>query len=154
MPLRPDPDSSPTRAESRGLLQSRFGRRLLGLFVVCALVPTSIVAILSFQSVAGQLADQSRERLHSLAGAVGRTIYGRLVALEGDLRSAELHPWRCSAAAAHLTDQLSDPCGGALALGFKSLIAVPDSAPPRPLFGQLDLERLLPLPGEPLHPGQ
>jgi HAMP domain-containing protein len=117
-------------------------------------VPTSVVAILSFQSVTGQLADQSRERLHSLAGSVGRTIYGRLVALEGDLRSAELHPWRCSAATAHLTDELSDPCGGALALGFKSLMAVPDSAPPRPLFGQLDLDLLLPLPGEPLHPGQ
>ena len=154
MPLRPDPDSPPTGAESRGLLQSRFGRRLLGLFVVCALVPTSVVAILSFQSVTGQLAEQSRERLHALAGSVGRTIYGRLVALEADLRGAELYPWRCSAATAHLTDELSDPCGGALALGFKSLIAVPDSAPPRPLFGQLNLDLLMPLPGEPLHPGQ
>jgi diguanylate cyclase (GGDEF)-like protein len=122
--------------------------------VVCALVPTSIVAILSFKSVSGQLADQSRERLHSLAGSVGRTIYGRLAALEGDLRTAELHPWRCSAATAHLTDELSDPCGGALALGFRALTAVPDSAPPRAVFGHLDLNALFPLPGEPLHPGQ
>ena len=154
MQQRPDPESPPRGGESRGLLRSRFGRRLLGLFVVCALVPTSLVAILSFQSVTGQLTDQSRERLHSLAGSVGRTIYGRLVALEGDLRSAELRPWRCSAVAAYLTDELTDPCGGALAIGFKALTAVPDSAPPNALFGRLDLDLLLPLPGEPLHPGQ
>ncbi len=151
---RPEPAPPPRRGESSGLFRSRFGLRLLGLFVVCALVPTSVVAVLSFQSVSGQLADQTQERLHALAGSVGRTIYGRLVTLEGDLRQAELRPWRCSTTAAQLTDELPDPCGGSLAVGFKSLLVLPDEGAARALFGRLDLDDLLPLPGTPLQPGQ
>jgi diguanylate cyclase (GGDEF)-like protein len=70
----------------RPLLRSRLGRRLLLLFIGCALVPTCAVAFLSWRSVTGQLAQQSDERLSALAGAAGRTLYDRLTFFETDLR--------------------------------------------------------------------
>ncbi|MGH7560080.1 MAG: putative bifunctional diguanylate cyclase/phosphodiesterase [Gemmatimonadales bacterium] len=140
MRWRPQHKSPPRGGESNGLLRSRFGRRLLGLFVVCALLPTSLVAILSFHSVADQLSSQSEDRRHALVGSIGRTIYDRLLALESDLRGADLRPSACSSAASRRDpDAIDDACGlGALAVGLRSLVAVPDRGPVRPLFGELD----------------
>ena len=68
------------------LFKSRLGRRLLVLFVGCALIPTCAVAFLSFKSVTRQLTRQSQERLTALAAASGKTLYDRLTFFENDLR--------------------------------------------------------------------
>jgi diguanylate cyclase (GGDEF)-like protein len=71
---------------SQRLLRSRLGRRLLLLFIGCALIPTCAVAFLSFLSVTNQLTQESHERLSALAGATGKTLYDRLTFFETDLR--------------------------------------------------------------------
>jgi hypothetical protein len=81
---------------TRLLIQSRFGQRLLVLFVVCAIVPTCAVGWLSFQSTASQLTQQSWERLASMAGAAGHTLFDRLDLLEADLRKSASRLTSCS----------------------------------------------------------
>ena len=66
------------------------------LFVVCAIVPTTAVGWLSFQSTASQLTQQSWERLASVAGAAGHTLFDRLDLLEADLRKSASRLSACS----------------------------------------------------------
>ncbi len=125
----------PTAAQStlleRRLLGSRFGRRLLLLFVGCALVPTCAVALLTFHSVRGQLAEQSWERLNTLSSAVGRSIYERLNLLESDLRNSAPDLMECLA-----SDTASGgTCGADLAYGVDGLAWVPEGDAPVGLFG-------------------
>src|SRR5881628_1850751 len=87
MKARPSAGGS-FRLPSRFLLRSRFGQRLLLLFVGCTVIPTGTVALLSFRTVAGQLTGQSRERLNALASSVGKAFYDRLVLVEADLGKA------------------------------------------------------------------
>ena len=44
-------------------LRTRVGRRILGLFIACALLPVGVVAVISYRSVAGQPDTQSRKRV-------------------------------------------------------------------------------------------
>lgn len=67
-------------------LRSRFGRRLLLMFVVCAILPLAVLAALSFQHVTKQLNEQSRARLHQATRAMGVAIYERLTFLDAELR--------------------------------------------------------------------
>ena len=87
MKARPSAGGS-FRLPSRFLLRSRFGQRLLLLFVGCTVIPTATVALISFRTVSGQLDAQSRERLSALASSVGKAFYDRLVLIEADLRKA------------------------------------------------------------------
>jgi diguanylate cyclase (GGDEF)-like protein len=89
------PAESPSLA-TKLLLQSRFGQRLLGLFVVCAVVPTCAVAWLSYQSTASQLTQQSWERLASTAGSAGHVLFDRLDLLEADMRKSGSRLSTCS----------------------------------------------------------
>ena len=68
-------------------LKSRFGRRLLLLFVGCALVPILVLALLSYRHVSRQLRLQSEIRLHQANKALGLAIYERLLLLDATLRS-------------------------------------------------------------------
>ncbi|HUR93836.1 MAG TPA: EAL domain-containing protein [Gemmatimonadales bacterium] len=68
-------------------LQSRFGRRLLLLFVGCALLPIGIVAAVSYRHVTGELRKQSEHRLHQANKALGLAVYERLLLLDATLRS-------------------------------------------------------------------
>jgi diguanylate cyclase (GGDEF)-like protein len=68
-------------------LQSRFGRRLLLLFVGCALVPIAVLATLTYRHVARQLRIQSEVRLHQANKALGLAIFERLLLLDATLRS-------------------------------------------------------------------
>ena len=68
-------------------LRSRFGRRLLVLFVGCALVPMAVLAALSYRHVKHQLYRQSDSRLEQANRAVGRAIFERLLLLDATLKS-------------------------------------------------------------------
>ena len=135
------PADSPSLA-TRLLIQSRFGQRLLVLFVVCAIVPTCAVGWLSFQSTASQLTQQSWERLASVAGAAGHTLFNRLDFLEADLRKSASRLPACS------------DCASAMLYAADEVIWVSAKAPRR-LAGQADELAPLALADMPeLGPGQ
>src|SRR5918998_1094699 len=68
-------------------LRSRFGRRLLALFVGCAFVPMAVLAILSYRHVKQQLYRQSENRLQQANLALGQAIFDRLLLLDATLKS-------------------------------------------------------------------
>jgi diguanylate cyclase (GGDEF)-like protein len=69
------------------LLRSKFGRRLLALFVGCALGPIALLALLSERHMTRQLENQTRNRLVQANRALGRAIFERLLLLEATLAS-------------------------------------------------------------------
>ena len=73
--------------QRRGLLRSRFGRRLLVLFVGCALTPMAALALLSWRHMTRHLERQSQERLHEANRALGRAVFERLLLLEATIKS-------------------------------------------------------------------
>jgi diguanylate cyclase len=68
-------------------LRSKFGRRLLLLFVGCALVPMAVLASLSYRHVKQQLYRQSQKRLEQSNRALGQAIFERLLLLDATLKS-------------------------------------------------------------------
>jgi len=68
-------------------LRSRFGRRLLALFVGCAFVPMAVLALLSYRHVKQQLYRQSENRLQQANVALSQAIFERLLLLDATLKS-------------------------------------------------------------------
>jgi diguanylate cyclase (GGDEF)-like protein len=68
-------------------LRSKFGRRLLALFVGCALVPMAVLAVLSYRHVKQQLYRQSEARLNQANRALGQAVFERLLLLDATLKS-------------------------------------------------------------------
>jgi diguanylate cyclase (GGDEF)-like protein len=68
-------------------LHSRFGRRLLLLFVSCAVLPIAIVAAVSYGHVRRELRSQTERRLQQANKALGLAVYERLLLLDVTLRS-------------------------------------------------------------------
>lgn len=69
-------------------LRTRVARRVLWLFVVCALLPLGALAFVAYRQVSGQLTDQSRARLRQSSKLVGMGLLERLQFLENELRAA------------------------------------------------------------------
>ena len=69
-------------------LRTRVARRILGLFMLGALVPVAVVGFIAYQRVGGQLEDQSRARAFQASKAQGMAIIERLHFLETELRTA------------------------------------------------------------------
>ncbi len=63
-------------------LRSKVARRIFLLFIGCALLPITALAVLSYGSVTRQLQDQAREQLHQAGKVVGMAIHERLLFLE------------------------------------------------------------------------
>jgi len=68
-------------------LRSKFGRRLLALFVGCALAPIALLALLSVRHMTRQLEHQTQNRLLQANRALGRAIFERLLLLEATMAS-------------------------------------------------------------------
>src|SRR4030095_3380195 len=75
----------PRAALTRYSLRSRFGRRLLLLFILCSLIPMAALAVLSFGTVTRQLRQASLGRLEHTGRALASEITERLRFLQGDL---------------------------------------------------------------------
>jgi signal transduction histidine kinase/CheY-like chemotaxis protein len=69
------------------VFRSKVARRTFVLFIVCALIPVSALAILSLGQVTAQLGEQSQRRLHQATKGVAMVIYKRLLALEAALKA-------------------------------------------------------------------
>jgi len=67
-------------------LRSRVARRIFLLFVLCAFVPISVLAFVSFRQVTDQLKKQSQRRLHQSSKALAMTVLERLTFLDNDLK--------------------------------------------------------------------
>ena len=91
----------------QSLSGSRFGRRLLTLFVVCSLLPMTALAVLSYRTVTGQLRRGSLNRLEQTGKGLAGNVADRLRDLNDDLS----HVTRLSPC----TEDLIDPaCDGSL----------------------------------------
>ncbi len=66
-------------------LRTRVARRILGLFMLCAFIPTLALGYVAYRHVGGQLEEQSRERLSQASKAMGMAIIERLELLEPEL---------------------------------------------------------------------
>jgi diguanylate cyclase (GGDEF)-like protein len=75
-----------------GPLRSRFGRRLLLLFVGSTVLPTAVVATLSYRQVTQYLVAQSEASLHQASKAFGAAIFERLLLLDATLRNLLASP--------------------------------------------------------------
>lgn len=114
------------------LLRSRVARRLLVLFVLCALLPTLGLGAVAFGQVRQQLEGESRGRLHATSKAVGLAIHERLLFLETALQTLAIR------LAAVPEDSWSLPPEAALHLGerFDALSVVPRQGTPQPLLAE------------------
>ena len=68
-------------------LHSCLGRRIFWLFVLCALLPISVLALVSLLSVSYELKSQSRRRLSQVARDEGMIILARLTLLDEKLQT-------------------------------------------------------------------
>jgi putative nucleotidyltransferase with HDIG domain len=66
-------------------LRSKVARRIFLLFISCALLPITVLAVLSFGHVTRQLNKQSQERLEQAAKAMSMNLFERLLFLETGL---------------------------------------------------------------------
>jgi HD-GYP domain-containing protein (c-di-GMP phosphodiesterase class II)/HAMP domain-containing protein len=75
----------------KAFLRSKVGRRIFVLFILCALIPMTMLAIVSYRHVVRQVSDQSRKQLSQTNKAVGMAIIERLSLLESQLKMIALN---------------------------------------------------------------
>ena len=80
--------ASPVRVQW-AFLRSKVARRLLLIFVGCALLPIGVLSIITFDRVTDQLYEQSQRRLHQASKATGLGILSRLQSLAAELEWLE-----------------------------------------------------------------
>ncbi|MEO8450194.1 MAG: EAL domain-containing protein [Gemmatimonadota bacterium] len=122
----------PNESLDKSWIRSRFGRRLVILFVVCSLLPTIALAVLSYRTVTRQLSRASLDRLEHTAGVLGKAIRDRLLLLDQDLAVAPMRSAPCPAGGPEAD---ASPCDGSLEYGFSALAFVPASGPAVAIFG-------------------
>ena len=66
-------------------LRSRVARRIFALFVLSALLPVGLLALLSFSQVTEQLIEHGYDQLHRDSKAVAMTLFERLSTTESEL---------------------------------------------------------------------
>ncbi len=69
-----------------GLLRTRVARRILFLFILCAMLPVLVLSLLSYSSVRSQLEEGSRDRLADMAKNASSALIERAQLLEGRAR--------------------------------------------------------------------
>lgn len=77
---------------SLSILRGTVARRILGLFLVCALLPIGILAVLSLWEMSGSLKEQTESRLHQASKNVNMGILQGLYSLKGELELLSLSP--------------------------------------------------------------
>ena len=115
-------------------LTSKVGRRIMGLFVFCALVPISALAIVSFTRVSGELDKQNERQLHQSCKALVMSILERMNILENEFKALCANPILSSSA---FTRNRSEEYGKDLKNRFKALAFITGSGELFPRFGQI-----------------
>lgn len=86
-------------------IHSRVARRIFVLFVVCALLPICVLALVSLQRVSARLEVDSHERLRQAAKSAGMAIYGGMNLLQAELEFMSIPSGDGAARISRLTDQ-------------------------------------------------
>ncbi len=115
-------------------LKSKVGRRIMGLFVFCALVPISALAIVSFTRVSGELDKQNERQLHQSCKALVMSILERMNILENEFKALCANPVLSSSA---FTPRTGEAYGKDLKNRFIGLAFITDSGELFPRFGQI-----------------
>ncbi|HEU5153936.1 MAG TPA: EAL domain-containing protein [Gemmatimonadales bacterium] len=124
----------PRTALTRYSLRSRFGRRLLLLFILCSLIPMAALAVLSFGTVTRQLRQASLDRLEHTGRALASEITERLRFLQGDLAQVT-RSTPCSVSAIYRD---GPACDGSLLYGLVALAFLPDTGAAIQFFGEME----------------
>ncbi|MDH3238530.1 MAG: ATP-binding protein [Deltaproteobacteria bacterium] len=77
---------------SLSILRGTVAKRILGLFLVCALLPIGSLAVLSLWEMTGSLKEQTDRRLHQASKNVNTGILQGLYSLKGELEVLSLSP--------------------------------------------------------------
>ena len=107
-------------------LRSKVARRIFTLFIACALVPVTTLALVSFVRVIGQLDQQNRVRMLQASKAHGMAVYDRFRSVEASL---------VMAAAMLETDGQVGELAADLSERFDALVVFEEGQPPRSLLG-------------------
>src|SRR4030042_4277271 len=117
------------------LIRSTVGRRILALFVCCALLPIGALAIVSYTQVNGQLSEQSQRRLQQAAKARGMSIVERLTFLETEMKMLAVSYQVTSNHALMVSRKPFDLLPGRR---FKAIALFDGSGQVIPLYGKVD----------------
>jgi diguanylate cyclase (GGDEF)-like protein len=121
-------------------LRSRFGRRLLLLFVGCAVLPIALVGAISYGHITRQLRGQSERRLEQANRAMGLALYQRLLLLDATVKSISsqlVHQLRGGAGQAERTRLLASGLDLLASQRFIALEFTGDDGERVPVFGRL-----------------
>lgn len=119
----------------RAFLRSKVARRILLLFILCALLPIAALAFISFSHVTKQLHQQGQRRLHQASKAAGLAIFERLLFLEAELTMAAADPHARTGAPVQTP---SRGPGQHLTPRFRGLVLLTDAGRHRSLFGRIE----------------
>ena len=116
-------------------LRSKVARRIVMLFIFCALVPIVALATISFVQVTNQLYDQGKRQLRESSKAIGMSIFERLSFLENELKifSSSLN-WSPGASTHRPAEEYSKH----LKQRFKGLSLFTDAGKCIPFFGHVE----------------
>ncbi|MFB3884154.1 MAG: HD domain-containing phosphohydrolase [Thermodesulfobacteriota bacterium] len=115
-------------------LRSKVAQRIFILFILCALIPITALAILSFSQVTQQLNEQSRDQLRHATKGLGLAVYERLLTLEDQMKLVASNMALGSGAPPpalpyDLSENLSER--------FKGLVLIKGNEKPFPCFGHI-----------------
>jgi putative nucleotidyltransferase with HDIG domain len=96
--------------------RNRLARRILMLFVFCALLPILAFTLYSYRQIEQNLGRQNQNRLSELAKTMGMSIYERLVLLDSELSHAA-----SVVLSGHALRKYSDPRTGYAESGFEAI---------------------------------
>jgi HAMP domain-containing protein len=115
-------------------VRSALGRRILLLFVVCALAPVILVTVLAFRNVTANLREQAQSQLHLSSKTVAMSILERLLILDADLR---LITQQIGVAPTAMGDR--DLIAGSLEEHFSAILLELENGGEQLLLGELEL---------------
>ena len=123
--------------------RTKFGQRIVGLFFLCALIPTTTLAVVSYVRVRAELRDQTQERLHQGTTDAAMGVFERVQAIESEMSFLSASK---SALAFDSRDEGEAPVRAEVLRRLSEVsLARGDRSPPVPLVGSLtELPQLSP----------
>lgn len=115
-------------------LRSKVARRIFMLFIVCALLPITVLACLCFSHVTKQLTEQSQRRLHQTSKAIGMAIFEQLLFLEANMK---MLAFNLSASHSATLQVDSEEFSEHLQKCFNDLVLITNAGIPMSLFGHI-----------------
>src|SRR5450631_2675487 len=116
-------------------LRSKLARRTFWLFVLCALVPITVLAVVSLGNVTAQLREQSFRELRQISREESMNIYGRLSFLGDNLKFAALSVGNASDKSIAPTAEITTGLYSELAGRFEGLELFTPDGHHRNLYG-------------------